>query len=103
MNFGANFTRKKAVAINNEKALELWREGATDAELMYIFDVSISTVRKFRREYNLARNESDGVRKPLPKRQVHLSKLEKDAIAASEAGMTYGQWKAQQEYLYGKR
>ena len=100
MSFGAAFGRKSPVLLDTEEAMELWQAGATDEEIMQACNVTIETVRKFRRLRGLSVNAAP--KKPK-KRGRTLTKLEQDAIAARKAGMSYGQWKAQQEYWYGKR
>lgn len=98
MNYAFMLPRKQPGYFDRERAMALWLEGATDEEIMAEMDVTISPIRKWRAANNLQRNKPTGVeKKPVKKKPAKkLTNLERDAIAAREAGLTYGQYKAQE-------
>ena len=96
--------RKPRVSLDNNQAMELWKQGKADKEIAIALDVSLNSVRNFRHRNKLPINKADGTRvSHYPKKkEKYLTPLEKDAIAARQAGMTYGEYKAQQRE-YGKK
>ena len=75
--------------LNTKLAGELYREGASDADISKGCGVSVETVRNWRKRCGLLSNYEK-------KSESQLTQLERDAIAARKAGLNYGVWKAQQ-------
>ena len=67
----------------------LYSEGAGDKTIAEACGVTADTIRNWRKRCGLPANYE-------PKSEKHLTQLEKDAIAARKAGLTYGQYKARQ-------
>ena len=90
--------RKSPVTLDENKALEFWKEGKPDKEISEICNVSLVSVRNWRHRNKLPINKADGKRvNRYPRRKErYLTPLEKDAKAAMEAGLTYGQYKSKQ-------
>ena len=86
--------------IDERIAWDCYKAGKTDAEIAQACGVHKNTVANWRRRNTLHANtpqkkqkEEQAARK---KKERVLSPLEQDAKAAREAGLTYGQYKAQQ-------
>lgn len=77
--------------IDDRKALTWYNAGLTDQQIADNFGVHKETVRNWRRRMGLASHAAE-----VHKKEKKLTPLERDAIAAREAGMTYGQYKSQQ-------
>ena len=75
-------------------AFELYGEGKSDREIAEACGICRETVASWRKRCGLPANECQPIKKK------GLTQLEQDAIAARKAGLTYGQYKAQQ---YAKR
>lgn len=92
--------------IDERTAWDCYKAGKTDAEIAQACGVHKNTVANWRRRNTLHANtpqkkqkEEQAARK---KKERVLTPLEQDAKAAREAGLTYGQYKAQQ-YLEQQR
>ena len=72
--------------INEDVAMELYKDGKRDFEIAEECNVSKYAVQRWRARNGFLPNG----RKPLEK----MSDLEKTALAARQHGMTYGQWMA---------
>ena len=99
MNLDLKPKRKPRNALDKEKAMELWDQGKMDKEICAECNVSEQTVKNWRHRNKLPINKANGTRSDCygrSRRKKHLSQLEMDAIAARQAGMTYGQYKARQ-------
>lgn len=75
------------VRFDEKKALELYEQGKRDAEIAQAVGACKSSVYYWRMRRKLP---SKHIRKKPPK---PVSKLSIDAMAARNAGMTYGAWK----------
>ena len=76
----------KKKELNHRKIEELYDAGRTDKEIASALGVKGEAIRAWRKARRLPSNDV--------KQRKELSQLEKDAIAAHEMGMTYGQYKA---------
>lgn len=91
-------------SVDYTKVLELYYEGKTDQEIADHCGCVRATIGEWRRRQKLPANIAEREdRKKRAKKQNDLTPLEQDAIAAREAGMTYGQYKAQQYIEQQKR
>ena len=72
-----------------KKAWALYSDGAHDEAIAEGCDVGVDTIRNWRKRCGLPANYK-------PKKMEHLTQLEKDAIAARKAGLTYGEYKSKQ-------
>lgn len=84
---------EKRVAVNPVRAMVLYMQGNTDAEMADRLGVSKSAVGTWRRINGLSVNKRAGA---AVKGVRKLSPLAADAIAAREMGLSYGQFKAKQ-------
>lgn len=73
--------------LNTKLAGELYQKGMSDKEIAENCGVSTTTVRNWRKRAGLVANYGK-------KKERYLTPLEKDAIAARKAGLSYGQYKA---------
>lgn len=91
--------------IDYAKVSELYWEGASDREIADAFKCAPRTISEWRQRQKLPANAGHG--KPIEikpaKKQRQITPLEQDAIDARKAGMTYGQYKAQQYLELQKR
>lgn len=76
--------------IDEAKCWSLYNAGKTDLEIATECGLHINTVNSWRKRNGLPVNRG------AARRRRKLTQLEKDAIEARKAGMTYGQYKAQQ-------
>lgn len=94
-----NVGKKKRV-IDEGMAWHHYNAGKADAEIADACGVHKNTVANWRRRNKLHANTPQKLKKEQQaerkKKERVLSPLEQDARAAREAGMTYGQYKAQQ-------
>ena len=77
---GSSFYR-----LDKEYALYVYNQGCTDDQIADRLGSNVRAVERWRKSMGLEKNERS---------RENLSKLERDAIAARKAGMTYGQYKA---------
>lgn len=75
--------------LDTKLAGQLYSENAGDKAIAEACGVTVATVQSWRKRCGLPANFE-------PKSEEHLTQLEKDAIAARKAGLTYGQYKARQ-------
>lgn len=75
--------------LDTKLAGQLYSENAGDRTIAEACGVTAETIRNWRKRCGLPANYE-------PKSEEHLTQLEKDAIAARRAGLTYGQYKARQ-------
>ena len=81
--------RMKNHVWDKKLAFELYKEGKTDKEIAEACGISNTTVQTWRKRQGLPVNVGK-------KKTRKLTPLEADAVAARKAGLTYGQYKAQQ-------
>lgn len=84
---------EKRVAVDPVRAMVLYMQGNTDAEMADRLGVSKSAVGTWRRINGLSANKRAGA---AVKGGHKLSPLAADALAAREMGLSYGQFKAKQ-------
>lgn len=84
-------TKTKQKVLDAAAALDYYNRGFSDKDIADNCGVCRETIAKWRRSNGFPANHPQPVKK-----QRKLSPLVMDAIAAREAGMTYGQYKAQQ-------
>lgn len=82
----------KRAHIDQRVARELYEKGLSDPKIGEALGVSKSVISGWRKRNSLPPNIECTHRK----RPRQLTPLERDAIAAREAGLTYGQYKARQ-------
>lgn len=75
--------------LNTALAGKLYMDGKSDKEIAEACGMTRETIRNWRQRCGLPANYE-------PKDESHLTQLEKDAIAARKAGLSYGQYNAQQ-------
>lgn len=95
-----NVGKKKSV-LDEGTAWNHYNAGKADAEIAAACGVHKNTVANWRKRNKLYANMPQRITKEAQpterkKKERVLSPLEQDARAAREAGMTYGQYKAQQ-------
>ena len=94
---------KKRVRLDDRLAWEHYNAGETDAQIAEALGVHKNTVNNWRRRQKLLSNCPQNRAKEIARRKGReLSPLEQDVRAAREAGLTYGQYKAQQ-YIKSER
>lgn len=74
--------------LDREYALYVYNQGYTDEQIADRLGSNVRAVERWRKFMGLEKNERS---------RENLSKLERDAIAARKAGLTYGQYKAREE------
>lgn len=95
-----------ARCIDYDAVMQLYLEGKTDRQIADACRCSYRTIELWRqlRKLPTNRDAAKGKAEEKPEKKVHYrTPLEEDAIAAREAGMTYGQYKAQQYAEMQKR
>ena len=88
---------KKRKVIDDRTAWEHYNAGETDAQIAEACGVHKNTVNNWRRRQGLlSHSPQNKARAEREKKARELPPLARDARAAREAGLTYGQYKAQQ-------
>lgn len=75
--------------LDTKLAGQLYTEGKSDKEIAAACDMTQETIRNWRKRCGLPAHYE-------PKGEDNLTQLEKDAIAARKADLSYGQYKVQQ-------
>ena len=93
--------KTKRRALDEQAAFRYYNSGLSDQHIADNCGVCKETIRNWRKRMGLTVNIVCGqVQKKdkptTPKKDDQITPLERDAIAARRAGMTYGQYKAKQ-------
>ena len=93
--------KTKRIPFDERAALRYYNDGLSDQHIADNCGVCKDTIRNWRKRMGLAvnvvcRQVQKNDKPTTPENDDQITPLERDAIAARKAGMTYGQYKAKQ-------